>query len=281
MSKITYIYKDPKRMWEEDWWGATTIQEELDNLGTYPEMVGLMHKYLPRDRIILESGCGLGKYVIYLRRSGYNIIGIDNCQGAIKKIKRYDIDLPVMVGDVEAQCFKANSFGAVLSLGVFEHFVEGPQKGLKELYRILKTSGILLMTGPYPNLMSALNILNKLRHYRFLRKLFGKEIVLPPKQFFQYEYTLTEIKDILGKSGFSMLEGILWGHEITLYNNFKVLRNKEAGNTSFKKLGNIEKLNMLGKNLGKLAEKYAPFLTAHGWCIVAKKKVENILMRSQ
>ena len=42
-------------------------------------------RHLPREEPILEGGCGLGAWVIFLEEQGYDIAGIDNYLNALGK----------------------------------------------------------------------------------------------------------------------------------------------------------------------------------------------------
>ena len=87
-------------------------------------------EYLPKDAPILEAGCGLGAWVIFLGERGYDIVGIDHDPNVIKRVKSWKPSLNVQYGDVTSLPFGDESFGAVISLGVVEHFEEGWAKAL-------------------------------------------------------------------------------------------------------------------------------------------------------
>ena len=82
-------------------------------------------KYLPGEGKILEAGSGRGRWVFYLQRKGYDVVGIEIAQAEIAAAKHFDPAAPITFGNVLRTGFADASFDAVISLGVVEHFEEG------------------------------------------------------------------------------------------------------------------------------------------------------------
>jgi SAM-dependent methyltransferase len=106
-------------------------------------------KHLPKGGRVIEAGCGRGQYVAALRALGYDAIGIDFAEPLVAGIKRAKPSLPVEVGDVRALPFPDGNFDAYISLGVVEHFWEGPELILAEARRVLKSGGLIIISVPY------------------------------------------------------------------------------------------------------------------------------------
>ncbi|OPX25693.1 MAG: hypothetical protein B1H05_03480, partial [Candidatus Cloacimonas sp. 4484_140] len=118
--------------------------------GAMPEIVGETGFYTEfGDVKILEAGCGLGGWVIYLKERGYDILGLEYETFIIERSKQYDPEIPIIKGDINALDFPNDYFDSYISLGVIEHFEEGPQKALSEAYRVLKPNGLAFITVPY------------------------------------------------------------------------------------------------------------------------------------
>ncbi len=182
-------------------------------------------KYVKKEDRILESGCGLGRWVRYLHEFKYNVTGLELSQKAVDFIKKKWPDLKIQQGDAENSPFGDSSYEIVISLGVVEHWVEGPEAPLKDIYRVLSKGGIGIITVP---------CLNKIRKIK--RNLFLKEIIKLPKaivkylinknkinitrfnrnykyvvspaigDFFEYQMSNKQFEDEIKKIGFKILE---------------------------------------------------------------------------
>lgn len=120
--------------------------KELDkNWPYYPIYItklDFVNKYLrdfPKDKIILDMGCGEGILVEQYRNKGYNITGMDLYYSSEFVIK----------GDITDTKLDSDSYDLILCLDVIEHLnFEEQEKALKEIHRILKNDGILLAAIP-------------------------------------------------------------------------------------------------------------------------------------
>lgn len=115
---------------------------KTDGIYTY------IKKYIPKDAPVLESGCGLGRYVRFLKDRGWDTVGLEINNKAVKEVNNYWPDLKIICGDSANSPFKANYFGGVISLGVIEHWVDGSNAPLNDIYRTLKPGGVAVITVP-------------------------------------------------------------------------------------------------------------------------------------
>ena len=104
---------------------------------------------------VLEVGCGVGDFALYLSQQGAEVTAIDFSSQAIKlateKTKVQGSNVNFMVADAQAVPFAENSFDLVVSCECLEH-VPSPQLALNEMYRVLKPqSKLLLTTENYSN----------------------------------------------------------------------------------------------------------------------------------
>ena len=81
----------------EHMWSARRIEEEV---AACPRrrIARYFMEYLPKNEPILEAGCGLGAWVIYLGDKGYDIAGIDNDAQVIGRLKEWRPSLKVSRG---------------------------------------------------------------------------------------------------------------------------------------------------------------------------------------
>jgi len=165
-----------KKAWEKNW--QDIRMEEILEIFSYERVQKQMQiflRVLPKAENILEGGCGLAPYLIRLRQLGYDVEGIDYNQEPIDKVLAFDPKLPVRVGDVTAIPYPDNYFGGYISLGVIEHFTEGPVKAIREARRVLKPGGVFVVAVPQNHLFMRLQAPSRtLKRNAFLRRLLGK-----------------------------------------------------------------------------------------------------------
>jgi SAM-dependent methyltransferase len=178
-------------------WSARRIEEEV---AACPRrrIARYFMDHLPKGELILEAGCGLGAWVIYLGDRGYDIAGIDNDAQVIGRLKEWRPSLNVSAGDIRALPCETGSLGAVISLGVMEHFEEGCDEAMRETWRVLRPGGLFFFTVPLNNLFRKL-VAHPLRGiYLRWRDFRGDSI-----HFAEYRYTPTEVERMLARNGFT------------------------------------------------------------------------------
>src|SRR3989338_1947106 len=173
-TKNEAIDLNTKRAWEKNW-DDISIESilEIFRYERVQKQMALYLRVLPKDEKILEGGCGLAPYLIKLRQMGYDVEGIDYNEGPVRKVLAYDARLPVKVGDVTAIPYPDSHFGGYLSLGVIEHFTEGPRRAIQEAYRVLKPGGVFVVAVPRHHIfMKLLSPVHFIKSRLFLRNLF-------------------------------------------------------------------------------------------------------------
>ena len=205
----------------EEWskfWNSLTPESEIqmwDYYGLRPWIL----KYTPRYGKVCEAGCGLGRYVFYLNRLGVNIEGLDFEHKTIDYLNLWKNEngfknVNFMQGDVTKLHYEDNSLSGYISLGVVEHFIEGPQKALKEAERVLRPGGIAIITTPSPSWSKLyFKILRLIKNP--IKRLLGRKVIKKP--FFQYEYSPKILKNHVEKQGFyiSRYAGADWLYTFT------------------------------------------------------------------
>jgi len=98
---------------------------------------------------ILEVGCGVGDFALYLSQQGADVTAIDFSSQAIKlateKSKAQGGNVHFVVADAQTLPFTENSFDLIISCECLEH-VPSPQLALNEMHRVLKPSSKLILT---------------------------------------------------------------------------------------------------------------------------------------
>jgi SAM-dependent methyltransferase len=154
---------------------------------------------LPRDGLILDAGCGVARWPIYLRRQGYRVFGMEYSHDACRIAKANDPGLQVVRGDVRRKALKDASVDAVLSLGVVEHEEAGPDAAMREIHRVLKPGGTLILAVPYNNwwrravMNPVLSAITRRRRQRQWRLGFA-----------EYRFDAREVRDFVERAGFAV-----------------------------------------------------------------------------
>jgi len=184
---------------QEFWYRNAESVEEQTQLCEYETTLDVVRNALPRDGAIVETGCGLARWVIYLRRAGFPITGLDVSHQALVRAREAVTDVPVFVADTLRLPFRDDSLAAVLSFGVIEHFPGGPQAALRELWRVLRPGGVALVSVPYNNYMRRV-LVNHLRRLRdWQKRRAGLNL-----QFAEYRFSARELSGFLESAGFEV-----------------------------------------------------------------------------
>jgi len=184
--------------WDQHWQGseAELLYKWAEQGIAGPQSVQSVYsKYLPKDEQIIEAGCGIGQVVIALRQQGYNIEGVDFAEQTIAEVSQRFPELPVRTGDVTQLDVPDNHYGAYISIGVIEHRQAGPEPFLKEAYRVLHPGAYALISVPY---------LNLLRRWKGKLGLYRDDI--DNLAFYQYAYSLAELRNHLMSCGFEWVD---------------------------------------------------------------------------
>lgn len=136
------------------------------------------------DRKVLDAACGAGYGAYMLSKNASEVVGMDRSAEAISyATETYKAgNVKFITGDVTSMPFDADSFDLITAFEIFEH-VENPQNMLKEMSRVLRKDGILLISTPNAE--------------------YEKSTV--KNEFHVKEYDLEEFQEILG----SELDGVI------------------------------------------------------------------------
>jgi len=232
-------------------------------------------------------------------------VGIDNNEIAVAKLKDFDGSLQVEFGDILDIHYPDNAFDAYISMGVIEHFEDGPLPALKEAYRVLKPDGLIFVSVPTVNISRKFvrrpirNFVNVLpESFRVLRSNWGKskrgallaaimtiKDILPERalrvlfrrkqryyHFLEYRYSVSEVHNFLKQSGFEIIKTVphdLYGakdHAAGLVVDFPFLAARSGVNF---------RLNFLGKLTSRMFLKVSPWIACSSvLCVARSSKLE-------
>lgn len=129
---------------------SSNLQELFGGIDIYLFDQLLKGRFVPGMRV-LDAGCGTGRNLVYLLRSGYEVFGVDESPESVSQTRRLAAALaPHLPADnfrvetVKEMSFEDAGFDVVLSSAVL-HFArdeEQWQAMVKEMWRVLKRGGI-------------------------------------------------------------------------------------------------------------------------------------------
>lgn len=276
-------------------WTVRTIEQELEACEIETPPRDLFLSYIPKEGRVVDAGCGLAKWVIYLKRRGYDILGIDNNEMAIAKLKEFDSSLLVELGDILDIHYPDSYFDAYITMGVIEHFEDGPSLVLQEARRVLKPRGLIFVSVP------TVNVNRRLFRWplRVAMNSFPQSPLMLPRllvhgarssiasrrkaksqniernsfyHFAEYRYSKTELESILKAADFDILETVphdFYGsrdHAVGLVVDFRFLGKANGYNFQ---------LNWAGKLVSRALLRISPWIAcASVVCVARSRKTE-------
>jgi len=269
---MSFKYRIVKREIEASqiFWSHDSVEDHVD-LCEFETTLPVFLQHLPKDATILDAGCGLARWVIYLRQRGYQAFGVDYAHAALVQARCFNATVPLFTADTARLPVRDESLGGVISLGVVEHVESGPVPALKELHRVLKPGGVALVAVPYNNpwRRSVVNHLRRLRDWQ--KRRMGLNLI-----FAEYRFTARELTNFLRQAGFDVLsvhvdefvpprgKGLwvdsswFFGYRVGLYDMLPGHKRWE--------------LNRRGALAQRIANRISPWLTAGGVLAVARRR---------
>lgn len=236
-----YLYKDLYELEEKHWWHVSKR-----NL-----CKNLIKKYFKGGKI-LDVGCGTGKNAQSFEEFG-KVWGMDNSQEALRFCSKYRHLINIKKGDAESSGFKSSYFDLVSMLDVLEH--TNDKKSLKEMHRILKENGLLLITVPA---------------YKWMWSKWDD--VLHHKR----RYNKKNIYQTLGANGFQVLKFSYFNSflllPVFLIRKIKTLTNKQAYGSDFR-IGSslVNQMMLLFTKIEHLVIEYASIPFGLSIVVLCKK----------
>jgi 2-polyprenyl-3-methyl-5-hydroxy-6-metoxy-1,4-benzoquinol methylase len=173
-----------------------SITREDTNIGDFRKALDLITEYKQAGKL-LDVGCALGIFLSMACRRGWDAYGIDISEYAASYARNV-MGLKVAAGTLEEVGYPEKSFDVITLLDVLEHFAE-PSRQLKEVRRILKDDGIVLLNTPNQD-----GLLRIMAHglYRFSGGIVAYPLRKLYHCFHLYYYTPRTLHALLEKNGF-------------------------------------------------------------------------------
>lgn len=259
-------------------------------------LAAIIHRRIAPGSHVLEAGAGSGKWLKALADRGFAVDGIEINAANVERFRAAWPDIPFIQGDVERMPYGDAAFDAILSLGVVEHLIDGPEGALAEMHRVLRPGGTMILTVPDANASFRLerakdHIFHRLYGWDTVRRLLGKppttysrdterqrldaigrrrrsgipvKFSFAPDQgrrFYEYRFTAAHIAGLIGAAGFETVAVERLYHADRLYQIF----GRMAGTAG---MNRPVSLNPLGR---LLLSSLPPSWTDHMILVVARR----------
>lgn len=207
--RIAYYARSATReFWSEHWGGESP--RALARIAEVSPLTDAVLAHVPVGARVLEAGCGLGQYVVLLRRRGRRTVGVDWSPAPLATCRAWTPGTPLAAMDLRSLAFRDRAFDAYVSLGVVEHDPDGPDAILEEARRVLVPGGRLVLSVPYVNGVRWLGRWWIRRRNRRVQAFGG--------QFYQFALSGREVARVLERHGFSVVSA-------TPYDPARILRS--------------------------------------------------------
>jgi len=159
------------------------------------EIVLFFLRKLGKDLLILDAGCGDGlqmeKYI-----QSYRVVGVDISLTRLRRAKDRINKDAVILADLFRLPFKNNRFDVVILGEVIEH-IEEPELVLKEIHRVLRSSGHILLDTP-----SQSNMVDLILRLLGIKPKWGYKLDKTHLWFFK----MNQVKKLLQEAGYGQVK---------------------------------------------------------------------------
>ena len=141
-----YKIMDTKLIEDKNYWEKESTASSFKNRSTSSYITNEIDKYVNKNSMCLDIGCGGGRYSRYLKQITPNVIAIDKYENMGKSLLEDSIDFKCATFDnVPLEDSLAD---VILSIGVIHNAEteEEYDKAFKEMNRLLKSDGTLIFS---------------------------------------------------------------------------------------------------------------------------------------
>ena len=179
-----------------------TRQTSGEHVESFREGLKLLRLYKGGGRL-LDLGCAVGVFLSLAKEEGWDVCGVDISAYAISCAQKL-CEAEVHAGELAEIGFPSASFDVITMWDVVEHF-DHPMETLKEVHRILKEDGMILLDTPNEG-----SLLRKVA--RGVYGISGGRISYPTRKLYheyhRYYFSEDTLRRMLEASGFVILQVI-------------------------------------------------------------------------
>ena len=226
------------------WENYFKVYDVLNLLIPYQELLEKICNELniiPGEKI-LEAGCGTGNLALKIKEKGANVVGLDNCKEALDIYRQKDPTAELVLASLEEKLpFPDNFFDKITSNNTIYAIPKEKQLlTLKELYRILKPNGEIVISNPKkgwkPGKIYTKGIIENFKQEGILTTLLKIiKLIIPTLKIFYYNYKIKkevqyyfcdieEQKLLLENAGFKKIANtkLLYAKQAILNSAYKI-----------------------------------------------------------
>ncbi len=122
----------------------------------------------------MDIGCGVGSNLTLLESQNFKVTGFDHSIYALS-LARKKTTVPLINGDLEQLPIRTDSLGLIIAMDILEH-LESDTEGLRELHRVLREAGYLVLTVPAFNFLWGIQDVVTGHHRRYSRHEILKKL---------------------------------------------------------------------------------------------------------
>lgn len=191
--------------------GPEILKEYFDNnYSRYMETLKEFSISRPYDKIVLDVGILPGHMAFCLKKLGFSVKGIsfgkrveEICADTFNDFKSIGIEVERVNIEKEPLPYADDSFDYILFTDVIEHLSSNLMGAMKELRRVLKDDGKLVLSTPnVANIGNRIEILKGRNIYWELYQFYERD----SEDRHNREFTLCEVADVLNRTGFKVAE---------------------------------------------------------------------------
>lgn len=161
-----YLYPSPDKVFLKKYYQTylplnqkQILQWQFMMSGVFAKSMSLIDKSCNYKKgKLLDIGCGHGFFLQIAKEAGWDAFGLDLCEPAVEYANSKGLNVTNF--SLLEKNYKDEEFDVVTMFYVLEHLPD-PLQYLREIYRILKTDGILFLRVPHTTpIVKALKIIN-------------------------------------------------------------------------------------------------------------------------
>lgn len=166
--------------------------------------------YLSKGQKLLDVGCGNGRLFSFLKKKNINYIGVDNNKDMLKTAKNHYKKTKFLLAEQFNLPFRKEYFDHIWNIAAFHHLpsLYLRLKTLKEMERVLKKNGFLILT--------IWNLWQK-KYKKYITKNNDAFIPWKKDKFvlrYYHAFKKAELEKLLAKAKFHIIKSFITSYNI-------------------------------------------------------------------